>query len=309
MTSASSITTEVSASTIPDYFNYTIRPCTTTIDNTAPTTATTVSSCAADEELPISPSRSPEIVPPSLDELLDHNTPQDSQFNLQSFKAFLVNVHCEENLQFVLDAASYLSLHPPTLVRWQQLYYEYIATESPSEINLPCYFKSLLSPLVKPDLPLLMKCKRHIHDEILVNLYHEFTKAMKCRELHKCGGGLPCCVRQISPTQNKEAICDQKKKKKHHVVNKGYDYYTVPSSDSSNSTTEDLLDGSAEGSCREATSCSTTNTTTTESTSLKANPSNSRGIALGSTIIETIKSVDYKIKIRKFKFRRSSTDV
>lgn len=294
MTSASSITTEVSASTIPDYFNYTIRPYATTNTTTTTTPAA---------ELPAT-----QFEPPTLDELLDSNTPQDSHYNLLNFITYLTNIHCQENLEFILDINTYLLLHPPTLVHWQRLYYKYIAVDSPYEINLPCCYRSLLCPLTKPDFTLLIKCKRSIYDDILINLYHEFIKYVKGCEFQDCKLNYSP---QLSPSQsiyhsssscctNGSKMINNKKKNKKHVAKDGYDYYTIPSSDSSNSTTEDLP------TCPRTANTSTTTSSTSHCKSNSSN--NSRGIALGSSIIDSIKSVDYKIKIKKFKFRRSSSD-
>ncbi|EGW33992.1 uncharacterized protein SPAPADRAFT_59400 [Spathaspora passalidarum NRRL Y-27907] len=264
-------------------------------------------------------SSSPPTVIPTLDEILNTSiNAQNSDFNLDKFVSYLSSVHGNENLEFVLDVNSYLSLRPPTISHWQQLYTKYIELEAPCEVNLPCHFRSQLTLNKMPDFTLLIKCRRYIHDDILINLYHEFVKHVK--SAFECP--FRCCTPPNDPTvsprhsvhyvNNKAApplthsqsvycsatsaaISSSRLKHsnsvsgasmfrqppplhKHSQV--GYDYYAIPNSDCSSTSEED----------------------NSPRTTRNNSAGSVRGGSLGSLV------GDYKSMIKKFKFRRSSTD-
>ncbi|RLV91056.1 hypothetical protein JA1_004142 [Spathaspora sp. JA1] len=322
--------TEVSHGSI---FNYTLTPTTSslaaisetatpvTIHSTSPPTP---SSPSPEDELlsELPESTSPPTVVPTLDEILDSTiNAQNSDFNLVKFVNYLSSVHGNENLEFVLDVKSYLSLRPPTLAHWQELYSKYVEFEAPSEVNLPCVFKSQLSMGKMPDLTLLIKCKRYIHDEILINLYQEFVKHVKkafdcqftscspptvsprhsiycgnkntsvraapalthsqsvyCSSSNKNGPISAARLRHSNSVSGATMFTEQSENLHRHSHKGGYDYYTIPASDCS-STSED--DNSPRGTRNNSAS----------------------SIGRGSGSISS-----YKSMIKKFKFRRSSTD-
>ena len=121
---------------------------------------------------------------PSLYELVDNLTSLDcTNETLSSFYNFLLTRHCPENLQFILDINNYLYLYNSTtstrielLRSWQFLYDKYLTFEADLEINLPCTLKSKLSMVELPNFEILSQCKKHIYDDLLINLYKEFTK-------------------------------------------------------------------------------------------------------------------------------------
>ncbi|RCK62758.1 hypothetical protein Cantr_09169 [Candida viswanathii] len=119
---------------------------------------------------------------PSLYELVDNTTSLDSNSNttLAAFHRYLLTRHCPENLQFIIDINSYLHLSTTTRIEilksWQYLYDKYLTFDADLEINLPCNLKSQLSIVELPSYDILSQCKKHIYDDLLINLYKEFTK-------------------------------------------------------------------------------------------------------------------------------------
>jgi len=134
---------------------------------------------------------------PSLDELL-HQDFEDTFYNRANFVTYLSNIHCLENLEFILDLNEYLQ--KKTHEDWLAIYEKFLKTNAPSEINLPYKLRELLCgnhlehavekvetkeiPTVSticpgPSEETLVKVKRFVYDDILINLYNEFVKHMK----------------------------------------------------------------------------------------------------------------------------------
>lgn len=129
---------------------------------------------------------------PSLEEVLGNNT--GNAFSRQQFLAYLYRIHCVENLEFVLDINDYMrgvgsDSKSPTnneyvieTEPWTLIYSKYFSPDSTSEINLPYTLTKQLSPEECPQLELLIRAKKFIYDDILVNLYHEFVRYVKKEE-------------------------------------------------------------------------------------------------------------------------------
>lgn len=132
----------------------------------------------------------PSIVPetvhiiPSLDELL-HEKSEDVYYNRANFVAYLTNIHCLENLEFIMDLNEYL--HKKT-DDWRPIHEKFLRPNAPSEINLPFKLKELLigkttaekaAGVPGPTEEILVKVKRFVYDDVLINLYNEFVKYMR----------------------------------------------------------------------------------------------------------------------------------
>lgn len=293
---------------------------------------------------------------PSLYELIDNCISLDSSNEtLSAFNNYLESRHCPENLQFIIDINNYLHLSNTTRIEllktWQFLYDKYLTFDADLEINIPCNLKSQLSIVELPSYEILSRCKKHIYDDLLINLYREFTKqyhediyrpclckrrtssieqikhhqqteanppaksASKHHSQHHSRQPLKHSVSLNLPLRSKHSddnVCPREKvtpitspishhengdhhhhsHRRHHSHHSkqygGYDYYTIPSTESSSE--EEHSDGA-----------NTRSNSRNNSTS-----SSSRGSSIGS-IVDS--SVIYFNKMKKFKFgRRFSND-
>ncbi|KAI5958850.1 hypothetical protein KGF57_002284 [Candida theae] len=126
-------------------------------------------------------------------------TPASSKnpnITLLSFNNYLSSIHCQENLQFILELNKFLtcvhnsnSTTPTTrttdpLTKWQQIYSKFLIAESEWEVNLPSRLSSTLHFAQLPLESTVQNCKVYIINEILQNLYHEYLKTVTRT---KCG--------------------------------------------------------------------------------------------------------------------------
>ncbi|KAK6202945.1 uncharacterized protein RJT21DRAFT_23237 [Scheffersomyces amazonensis] len=121
------------------------------------------------------------FVIPTLDDLLDDSIPKDNEYYTKTqFINYLESIHCLENLNFILDInkliLNFNSNSSDNLQLWNHFYNTFMSINSPQEINLPCLYKSQFQPAVLPTTASLLKCKKIIYDDILINLYNEFVK-------------------------------------------------------------------------------------------------------------------------------------
>ncbi|CCG23284.1 Rgs2 protein [Candida orthopsilosis Co 90-125] len=108
---------------------------------------------------------------------------------LHSFNNYLSSIHCQENLQFILELNKFLtstnkSNTNETLTHWQQIYSKFLIAESDWEVNLPSRLSSNLHFAQYPNESTLHNCKSYIINELLQNLYHEYLKTVT---KNKCG--------------------------------------------------------------------------------------------------------------------------
>ncbi|KAG5420491.1 hypothetical protein I9W82_002372 [Candida metapsilosis] len=169
-------------------------PCTTTKQFNLPSSYTNDSPVITEE-------REQEI--PCLHDLIHNSaTPKTvaaatasphGNITLQSFNNYLSSIHCQENLQFILELNKYLNTtydscinidNNEQLTHWQSIYRKFLITESEYEVNLPSRLSSDLHFAQLPMESTIQHCKTYIINEILQNLYHEYLKTVT---KNKCG--------------------------------------------------------------------------------------------------------------------------
>ncbi|CAN3354939.1 hypothetical protein DICA3_C18866 [Diutina catenulata] len=115
---------------------------------------------------------------PTLDELLEDDS-SSGFYSKGQFIEYLQSVHCVENLTFVIAINSYLA--NPSIAKWRVLWREFFTEYSDSEINLPSHCKKMVSDKQEPNIDVLVRFKRIIYDDILLDLYNEFIKSQKLK--------------------------------------------------------------------------------------------------------------------------------
>ncbi|KAI5962446.1 uncharacterized protein KGF55_003522 [Candida pseudojiufengensis] len=122
---------------------------------------------------------------PTLQELLvNEDLVNENEHNLtvHSFLNYLKTLHCNENLEFILDLNYFITLLTNTTTdssikeNWINLYKKYFQINSEFEINLPCSLSNQLKLNELPSITTLNLCKNYIINEILINLYLKFIK-------------------------------------------------------------------------------------------------------------------------------------
>ncbi|ABN67863.2 predicted protein [Scheffersomyces stipitis CBS 6054] len=269
---------------------------------------------------------------PSLDDLLDDSKSKDNYYTKQNFIEFLSNIHCVENLEFVMEVNE-LIRHLGSdlaLVKWQSMYENFISINSISEINLPCMFRQQFNYNDIPSHHLLAKCKRIIYDDILINLYNEFIKATKSRMDNELKNSNIVYRRKseiISPessavidySSNSSPVSNATIKKARSPSYLDPAFYPDLFARNCNTDTtymildESIINGDDEDDeddeDMEGNSRATFSHDSTRNNSSSSQTSNSRGSSIGS-IMDSFKNVDYIkfAKVKKFKFRRASND-
>lgn len=99
---------------------------------------------------------------------------EDEYINLHSFTKHLTQIHCQENLEFILDIDKYLVSQNIEL--WHAIYLKYLTLDSIDEINLPAHLTIQLHYAQLPSLELTHKCRNYIKNEILQSLYNEYVR-------------------------------------------------------------------------------------------------------------------------------------
>ncbi|KAK6456389.1 RGS domain-containing protein [Scheffersomyces xylosifermentans] len=273
---------------------------------------------------------------PSLDDLLDDSKPKDEYYTKQNFVNFLNHIHCVENLEFVMGVNDLIrdldSAH--ALQIWQSIYNQFISSNSYNEINLPCDLRMQFNEDTIPTSHLLGKSKRIIYDDILINLYNEFVKAMKVRmeEELRCSNIVYRRKSEIispessmlidyngSSAANSNAnIIDGNGSKANYLDPSFYPDLFVRGNCKAEATTVMVLDESIvdleddeDDEDEEVTQDARNpfSQAPSRNNSASSHTSNSRGSSIGS-IMDTFKNNDYiKFKkVKKFKFRRASSD-
>lgn len=121
---------------------------------------------------------------PTLDSIVAGNV--ESPYSRPQFLAFLYRIHCVENLEFILELNEYLSRDGEQCpIVWNAFYNKYFSQDSTSEINLPYALKRQLTAQQCPQVELLLRAKKFIYEDILVNLYHEFVRFVKGQGAHE----------------------------------------------------------------------------------------------------------------------------
>lgn len=115
---------------------------------------------------------------PTLDELLEDDLLLGF-YSKGQFIEYLQLVHCVENLTFVIAINLYLA--NPLIAKWRVLWREFFTEYSDSEINLPSHCKKMVLDKQEPNIDVLVRFKRIIYDDILLDLYNEFIKLQKLK--------------------------------------------------------------------------------------------------------------------------------
>ncbi|CAK9437237.1 uncharacterized protein LODBEIA_P16150 [Lodderomyces beijingensis] len=124
---------------------------------------------------------------PSLSDIIDCQCACDGEINLTTFTTYLTSIHCQENLEFIIDVKNYKNqlgqepssaLSSPVMDLWHHIYSKYLTQDSEDEINLPGSLTLQLHYAQPPSSDILEKCSLYITNEILQNLYHEFVKKL-----------------------------------------------------------------------------------------------------------------------------------
>lgn len=122
-----------------------------------------------------------------------NTTSTNSKITLHSFNNYLASIHCQENLQFIIELNKFMtssssssssSKSTSSLSQWQQIYSKFLIAESEWEVNLPSRLSSNLHFAQYPNESTLHNCKLYIINELLQNLYHEYLKTVT---KNKCG--------------------------------------------------------------------------------------------------------------------------
>lgn len=113
---------------------------------------------------------------PTLDELLEDEA-LVGFYSLSEFTQYLQIIHCVENVMFVIAINQYIA--SPLLSKWRVVYREFFTEYLENEINLPLHCKKMVSDSDQPNTDVLLRFKRIIYDDILLDLYNEFIKAQK----------------------------------------------------------------------------------------------------------------------------------
>lgn len=222
---------------------------------------------------------------PTLDEVItDSNI--GTYYNRSNFSDFLSNMHCLENLEFILEVGNYLELltEYDRKCYWKIIYKNFIEEESPKEINLQYSIKKNLSEQELPSVRCLLSARLVIY-EILLDSYNEFIKHIRLT------------TNDISRRKSEITAPETP----------SYGKVNIPRSASIDSPPD-------VGICKLADFAQTSydiEQPLTPTKSQKDSTSSSRGSSIGS-IVENLKHNDYmnfKKTVKKFRIRRSSNEI